>query len=92
MNNAVFGKTCENQKKRTNIRLVQSIQKLALAANNPAFMDARIFREDLAAVELQKKHIRINRPTYAGFAILDLAKLLMYRCACHSNSNSHVLL
>ena len=92
MNNAVFGKTCEKQKKPTNIRLVQSIQKLALAANNPAFMDARIFREDLAAVELQKKHMRINRPTYAGFAILDLAKLLMYRCARHSNSNSLVLL
>ena len=79
MNNSVFGKTCENMKKRTNIKLVQDARKAEKLISNPAFMDVRIFSEDLIAVELQKTQLKINKPFYAGFTILDLAKLHMYK-------------
>ena len=79
MNNAMFGKTCENQKKRTNIRLVQSFQKLLELIAKPNFRDVRIFSEDLVAVELQKTQVEINKPFYIGFTVLELSKLHMYR-------------
>jgi len=79
MNNAVFGKTCENQKKRTNIMIIQDKQKLLDYVAKPNFMDYRIFDEELVAIEMQKTQNIINRPFYAGFAILELAKLHMYR-------------
>ena len=81
MNNAMFGKTCENQKKRTNIRLVQTFVKMLDLVAKPNFRDVRIFGEDLAAVELQKTQVEINKPFYAGFTILDLSKLHMYKYA-----------
>ena len=81
MNNSVFGKTCENMKKRTNIKLIQDPRKAEKLIANPAFMDVRIFSEDLIAIELQKTQLKINKPFYAGFTILDLAKLHMYQYA-----------
>ena len=79
MNNAVFGKTCENQKKRTDIKLVNDEHKFQLLANKPNFMDCRIFSEDLTGVELQKLRLLINKPFYVGFTVLELAKLHMYQ-------------
>ena len=79
MNNAVFGKTCENQKKRTNICIVQDKQKHLDYVAKLTFMNFRIFGDELMAVEMQKTQNLINRPFYAGFAILELAKLHMYR-------------
>jgi hypothetical protein len=81
MNNAVFGKTCENQKKRTNIKLVNDKKKFEELCRKPEIMDVRIFEDnkDLCAVELQKLQINITKPNYVGFVILELAKLHMYR-------------
>ena len=79
MNNSVFGKTCENQKKRTSIYLVNTSEKMRKLIFKPNFMDVKIFAEDFAAVELQKTKLMINKPFFVGFTILDLAKLHMYR-------------
>ena len=77
MNNSVFGKRCENQKKRTSIYLVNTSDKMRKLRFNPRFMDVKIFAEDFAAVELQKTKLMINKPFFVGFTIFDLAKLHM---------------
>ena len=79
MNNTVFGKTCENQKKRTSIHLVNSQENFLKWTQKPQLMDVRVFGEDLAAIELQKSQLWINKPFQVGFTILDEAKLTMYR-------------
>ena len=79
MNNSVFGKTCENQKKRTSILLVNEESKFRQLVAKPQFMDARIYSENLCVVESQKLRLWINKPFYLGFCILELAKLHMYR-------------
>ena len=81
MNNTVFGKTSENQKKRTNKKLVNDEKKFEELLRKPEVMDVRIFEDgkDLCAVELQKLRIKITKPSYVGFVILELAKLHMYR-------------
>ena len=78
MNNAVFGKTCENQKKRTNIRFVNTKENFLKWTQKPQLIDVRVFGEDLAAIELQKSQLWIKKPFQVGFTILDAAKLHMY--------------
>ena len=79
MNNSVYGKTCENLKKRTDIKLVTSEEKQRKLTNKPQCLAYKIFKEDLAAVQLRKAKVLVNKPFYVGFTVLELSKLLMYR-------------
>ena len=80
MNNAVFGKTLENLRKRVDVKLVRSHEedKLRRLIASPAFARANIFDDDLAAIQVHKSHLVLNRPVYVGMCILDLSKHLMY--------------
>jgi len=78
MNNAVFGKTMENLRKRVTVHLITSPDKLRKRIASPAFDAFRIFSENLAAVNMKKTKLYLNRPIYVGFSILDLSKVLMY--------------
>lgn len=79
MNNSSYGKTCENLKKRSDIRLSNNEQKVRELVEKPHCLGFRIFGEKLAAVELRKVPMLINRPFYIGFAVLELSKTLMFR-------------
>ena len=79
MNNSVFGKTMENLRKRVNVKLVNDKMKLTKLTASPCFDYFRIFSEELAAVNMRKTKLYLNRPIYVGFAILDLSKVLMYQ-------------
>ena len=76
MNNSVFGKTMENIRKRVDVRLVTSKEKLLKLASKPTYVSSKIFNENLVAVHKIKE--TLNRPAYIGMCILDLSKILMY--------------
>ena len=78
MNNSVFGKTIENLRNRNNIELVHTEKRFIKLMSKPNLHSFQKFNEDLVGVRLKNKCLKINRPTYAGMVILDLAKLLMY--------------
>ena len=80
MNNSVFGKTMENLRKRVNVKLVRGSEedKLRRLIASPAFARANIFDDNLAAIQMHKSHLILNRPVYVGMSILDLSKHLMY--------------
>ena len=78
MNNSVFGKTIENLRNRTHVELVHKQERFIKLMSKPEVDSFQRFNEDLAAVRLKKKSLKMNRPNYAGMVILDLAKLLMY--------------
>ena len=80
MNNSVFGKTMENLRKRVHVKLVRSHEedKLKRLIASPAFARANIFDDDLAAIQVHKSNLVLNRPVYVGMSILDLSKHLMY--------------
>ena len=78
LNNSVYGKTCENLTKRSDIRLITDQKKCSKLVRKPHCLGFRIFSEDIAAVEMRKLRCLINKPTYVGFAVLELSKLLMY--------------
>ncbi|KAK3707294.1 hypothetical protein QZH41_004240 [Actinostola sp. cb2023] len=80
MNNSVFGKTMENLRKRVSVNLVRASEedKLRRLIASPAFARANIFDDDLAAIQVHKSRLVLNRPVYVGMSILDLSKHLMY--------------
>ncbi|CAG2215764.1 unnamed protein product [Mytilus edulis] len=78
MNNAVFGKTMENLRKRTDIKLLNDQSKARKLISKPTFHAFKIFNDDLVAVHMLKQRLYLNRPIYVGFTILDLSKTLMY--------------
>ena len=80
MNNSVFRKTMENLRKRVNVKLVRASEedKLRRLIASPSFTKANIFDDDLAAIQVHKSHLVLNRPVYVGMSILDLSKHLMY--------------
>ena len=78
LNNAVFGKTKENLRKRVDVKLVTNAEKLKKLTSKPTFVSSKIFNENLVAVHKIKEQLTLNRPAYLGMCILDLSKTLMY--------------
>lgn len=68
----------ENFKNRHTVDIVTSEEKLKELATQPAFKQFKIFQENLVVVERAKIELTLNWPIYAGFAILDLSKILRY--------------
>ena len=78
MNNSVFGKTMENIRKRSNIYLETDPDHLLRQTSKPTFVSCKIFHENLVAVHMKKKILKLDKPSYVGMCILDLSKVLMY--------------
>ena len=78
MNNSVFGKTMENVRKRVNVNLVTTGNKLTKLVSKPNFVRYKIFNRNLVGVHSKKQIVTLNKPIYVGMFILDLSKTLMY--------------
>ena len=78
MNNSVFGKTMENIRNRSVIKLVTDKIKAEKLAAKPNFKHCNIFNEDLIAIHMKKISLTFDKPVYLGMCILDLSKTLMY--------------
>ena len=78
MNNSVYGKICENLRKRVDVRLVTDQNKLSKLASKPTYVNSKIFTEDLVVAGKIKETLKLDRPAYVGMCILDLSKTLMY--------------
>ena len=78
MNNSVFGKTMENVRGHIEMELVHTEERFMKLTAKPTFHRFHIFNEDLSAVRMLKTTIKLNKPIYVGFSILDLSKTLMY--------------
>ena len=80
MNNSAYGKTMENLRKITNVRLVNQYLKYV---TKPTFIFQKKIRENFAAIHEIKPVLVLNKPIYAGFTVLELSKYLM--CDFHYN-------
>ena len=78
LNNSKIGKTMENIRKRVDARLVTDQKKFSKLVSKPAYVNSKIFNEDLVSVHKIKETLIIDRPGYVGMCILDLSKRLMY--------------
>ena len=77
MNNAVFGKTMENVRKRRDIKRVTIERRRNYLVSEPNFHTTKFFTENVLAIEMKKADI-LMKPVYLGLSILTLSKILMY--------------
>ena len=74
----------ENLRKRVDVKLVRSHEedKPRCLIAGKAFARANIFDDDLAAIQLHKSRLLLNRPVFVRMSILDLSKHLIYDVYC----------
>ena len=81
MNNSVFGKTMENVRERSNIKIVNghNVKKLEKLIAKPNCKGPFVFEDsNLVSVNMRKSTVVLDKPIYLGQAILDISKTLMY--------------
>ena len=78
MNNSVFGKTMENVRKHTDIKLVTTDKRRNQLVSEPNYHRARWFSENLLPIEMKRTKVKMNKPVYLGVSILEISKTLMY--------------
>ena len=78
-NNALFGKTMEDVRKRINYKLVTDESKFIKLIRSPFFHDRDIITEDIVGVHMLKPKVTLDKPIFVGQAVLDFSKLEMYK-------------
>ena len=78
MNNSVFGKTIENIRKRTDIKLATTEKQVEKWIYQPNYIHRTTFSDSLVAIHMARTKLYFNKPVYLGMCILDLSKTLMY--------------
>ena len=78
MNNSVFGKTMENVRQHTDIKLVTTEGKRNKLVSEPNYYTTNEFSENLLAIEMKKAKVKTNKPVYLGMSTLDKSKTLMH--------------
>jgi hypothetical protein len=79
MNNSFYGKTLENIRGRSEIKLTINREEVKKYINKPNFKDTKIFNNNFVAIENNITSIKFNKPIYLGQAVLDYSKQLMYK-------------
>ena len=79
MNNSIYGKTCENQSKHSDIGLLTDTAEFQKLSSKPQCQGILIFNDDLVGLNMKKVMITINKPFYVVFAVLELTKLHMFK-------------
>ena len=78
LNNAVYGKTMENMRKRIKIRIVKNSQDFIKYTSRPTCVNWKVFENNLAAIHEKKISLTLNKPIYVGFTVLEISQWEMY--------------
>ena len=76
--NSFYGKSVENIRNRSNIRLISDPVKFERAVGKASYKRSMIINQDLAMVENNRCKITMTKPIAIGCAILEIAKFVMY--------------
>jgi len=77
-NNSIFGKSCENLRRRIDFKLVNNnIKKYNKLVSKPNFKTSVVFNENLVGIHMSRAEIKLDKPIYMGVSILDLSKIHM---------------
>ena len=78
LDNAVYGKTMENMRKRIKIRITTNEKDFLKYASRPTYISHKKVAKYSVVIH-EKKLLTLNKPLYVGCAVLELSKLAMYK-------------
>ena len=78
MNKAVFGKTMENVRKHSDIKLVTRDKRRNQLASEPNYHTTKYLSKNLMTIKMKKTKVKMNKPIYLAMSILDISETLMY--------------
>ena len=78
MNNSFFGKTCEDVRKYTDVKIMTQEKDIENLSRKEQFKRWYIYHETLASSVMERKEVTLNKPRFIGSAILALSKIVMY--------------
>ena len=73
LNNAVYGKTMENMRKRIKIRVAKNAKDFIRYTSRPTCVNWKVFENNLAAIHKKKISLTLNKLIYVAFAILEIS-------------------
>ena len=79
MIDAVFGKTMENVRKHSDIKLATRDKRRNELAPEPNYHTTKYFSKIFMAIEMKKSKVKINKPAYLDMSILDISETSMYQ-------------
>ena len=84
MNNSVFGKTMEDVRRRIDIKLMTKPSQFVKHVSKVTYKRSVMFvnkeeeEEYLIGLEAKRTSVKLDKPIYTGFTVLELSKLHMY--------------
>lgn len=78
MNNSVYGKTMENEKKRSKFHFVRSFTQFHRKRFHFFYKWHKIYSPSLVLLSMGKREVLLSKPIYLGFTVLEYSKLKMY--------------
>ena len=82
LNNAVYGKTMENMRKRIKIRITTDEKEFLKLPQDLHILDIKTFGKNLVVIHDKKELLTLNKPIYVGNTVLESSKLAMYLFYC----------
>ena len=76
--NSVYGKTIESIVNRKQVKIVKDPSIFCSLVTKPNFDRHIIINENLVIVLMNQESVRIDKPYYIGFSILEISKYIMY--------------
>ena len=79
LNNAVYGKTIENKRKRIKIRITTNEKDFLKYASRPTYISHVKFDKNFVVIHEKKELLTLDKLIYVGATVLELSKLAMYK-------------
>ena len=80
LNNAFYGKTMENVRNRLKIKFNQKddTNEIIKQQSKSTFNGIQESYENCDSYTFKENEVKMDKPIYLGFAVLELSKVLMY--------------
>ncbi|XP_053202895.1 uncharacterized protein LOC128387677 [Panonychus citri] len=78
MVNSLYGKSIEDKRKHSKVKVITNGEQALKLIRKPMFEHFYILDNDLAIIKMRKFEVKLDKPIYLGFTVLELSKLRMY--------------
>ena len=75
---SVYGKTMENLRRRISVTIVNNEKDFLKHVSKLTYVSRKIFSKNYVAIHEIKPVLRLKKPIYVGFTVLESSQWLMY--------------